>query len=463
MQSTSTISVVNSPYAGQKDVDSNSTMPHSIEAEAATLGSMIRDNTVVGDVIEVISKDDFYQLSHRIIFDAILNLFDNRRAIDTIILRDELDKVGKLEDAGGVEYLASLLDSVPSSANAVHYAGIVVERAKRRRLMGAATNILKIAVDSSRDVNGIIDEAETSIFNVAKQRTSTTILKVGDILSEAFHKITLSDARDKKLQIRGIPSGFYKLDELTGGFQPAQLIVIASRPSMGKTSLAIKLLDQIGLNEKKSALFFSLEMTGEQIAKVMICAHCGVPYHNISTGVLTQEEFTKLTTAASKFLESSIFIDDTPDLSIFDLRARARRMKAEHDIGIVIVDYLQMVRSGDRRAENRQQEIASISLKLKALAKEIEAPVIALAQLNRSPEAESRKPRMSDLRESGAIEQDADVVMLLHREEVYDTETEKKGICEIIVAKNRTGPTGSVDVAFLKDRMRFENLAQQYA
>lgn len=431
--------------------------PQNIEAEMSLLGAMMRDNRAIGDTLEIIDKNDFYRIVHRIIYEVIVNLYDKRQAIDVVTLKDELEKIGKLEEIGGAEYLVTIHEAVPNVANAVHYAKSVHDKASLRYLVETCNEIIGMAFEGEkRDAESLLDEAERKIFEAVKKKSVKAGLSIGDILSEVFHKIEL--VRDRKARLMGIPTGFYEIDDTISGFQPGQLIVIAGRPSMGKSSLAINLAEQISLNEHKAIHFFSLEMTKEQVAQIMLCSHCKISPFNVTSGKVSDEEIQRLLTAASRFQETPIFIDDSSDLSILELRARARRFKAEHNTDLIIIDYLQQLYSQDRRVENRQQEIALISRNLKSLAKELNIPVIALAQLNRSPEREDREPRLSDLRESGAIEQDADVVILLHREERYNPDTDKKGICDVNVAKNRTGPIRKTELAFMEEYMKFAPL-----
>lgn len=432
-------------------------LPQNIESEAALLGALILNNTVAGEVIEILHKDDFYRPSHRRLYETLVDLFINQQMVDSLILKNALEKRGWLEDVGGAEYIAELIDSVPSAANALHYARIIRERATLRTLMQKCSDIVREASQSTTDVDELVDRAEQIIFDIGKKRGARESTRIGDILRETFNKI--KDIRDRKARISGLSTGFYEMDDKLSGFQPAQFIVVAGRPSMGKTSLVLKIMESIGLDQAKPVLLFSVETTGSQIAETMLCSHCRISSHRLRKGLITEEEFQKLLLAAGRFHEAPIFIDDSSDLTVLELRARARRMKAEHDIQCIFVDYLQLINT--RQAENRQQEIATISRSLKALAKELNIPVVTLSQLNRAAEGrEGNKPRLADLRESGAIEQDADVVLLLYRDEYYHpSDTEQKGICDITVAKNRTGPVGDLQLLFQNEFARFENLS----
>lgn len=430
--------------------------PHDSEAEMALLGSLILNNRVIGDVIERIDGDTFYHPRNQAVFRAISELFSAMKACDSVTLKAELERQGLLEKIGGLDYIAQLVETVPSAANAMQYCDTVRSKAVLRNLLRTCDRIKQESLESTDESDRILDRAQELIFETAKKRGKEDAAQLGTILRSTFEQI--QDFRDRKQRILGLSSGFHELDDLMSGLQKAQLVVIAGRPSMGKTSLAMRMIENVGLEQGKPVLFFSLEMASSQIAQQMLCSHCRISSHKLRTGQLGEEDFQKLLMGAGSFHEAPIFIDDSADLSDLELRARARRYKAQFGIELVVVDYLQKMHSKD--AESRQQEISRISSSLKSLAKELEVPVIALAQLNRASEGrENHKPVLSDLRESGAIEQDADVVMLMYREEYYNPDTEKKNICEVNVAKNRTGPTDTVELVFLKDFTRFENLA----
>ena len=443
------------------DVLKEAALPQSREAEMALLGSMIYDNEVIGDVVEQVGQREMFAYpAHQIVFEAVLRLHLERKPIDLVVLRDDLMKDRRLDQVGGTEYLASLVETMPSSANALQYAGIVRDKFLLRNIIETCQKIVHNATQVTEDVEQVRDEAEKAIFQALARGEKGTVRTMTDILHETFRQI--QDIHDRKSRLLGMPTGFYELDDLLSGLQPGQLYIVAGRPSMGKTSLALNILENIALREGKPVLLFSLEMAAQQIAQSMLCSHARVDSNLLRSGRVSEEEFQKLVLAAGAFHEARILIDDSADLSALEVRTRARRMKAKEGIQLVVVDYLQKMhaRQGNRAPESRQLEISMISSNLKALAKEINVPVIALAQLNRAPEGrEDRKPMLSDLRESGAIEQDADAVLLLYREDYYDPNTEKKGVAEVILAKNRTGPVGNVDLAFLKHFTRFENLA----
>ena len=433
-------------------------VPHSVEAEMSLLGAMMLDADVAGDVIEIVDKQAFHEPRHQLIFDALVDLFLARRKLDLVTLKAELEKRGVLEVVGGIEYCESLVVQVPTSAHAPEYAQIIREKAILRQLLRACESVIREVREGGEDPDKLLDRAQSLIFEVAAKRGVQPVEPLSEILKRTFQQI--ADIHDRKARLLGLATGFYDLDDLLSGLQQSHLYIIAGRPSMGKTSLAMKIAENVAVELKKPVLFFSLEMAASQIAQQMLCSHCRVDSHRLRTGMLAENEYQKLNLGAGALAEAPILIDDSADLSILEIRARARRQKAEHpEMGLVIIDYLQKVHA---KSESREREVAVISSQLKSLAKELEIPVICLAQLNRRPEGrEGNTPQLSDLRESGAIEQDADVVMLLYREDYYNRETDQKNTCDVIVAKNRTGPTDQVKLAFIKEYTRFENLAVQ--
>jgi replicative DNA helicase len=432
--------------------------PHSIEAEMSLLGSMMLDADVAGEVVEIVDKSSFHEPRHQLIFDALVDLFLARRKLDLVTLKAELEKRGILEIVGGIEYCESLVVQVPTSAHAAEYAHIIREKSVLRQLLRTCESVIREVREGGQDPDKLLDRAQALIFEVAAKRGAQPVEKLSEILKRTFQQI--ADIHDRKARLLGLATGFYELDDLLSGLQGSHLYIIAGRPSMGKTSLAMKIGEHVAVELKKPVLFFSLEMAAAQIAQQMLCSHCRVDSHRLRTGLLAENEYQKLNLGAGALAEAPMLIDDSADLSILEIRARARRQKAEHpELGLVIIDYLQKVHA---KSESREREIAVISSQLKSLAKELEIPVICLAQLNRNAEGrEGNKPVLSDLRESGAIEQDADVVMLLYREDYYNRETDQKNTCDVIVAKNRTGPTDNVKLAFIKEYTRFENLAVQ--
>jgi replicative DNA helicase len=434
------------------------TVPFSPEAEMSVLGAMMLDSEVAGEVIEIIDSHAFHEPRHQLIFDALVDLYLARRKLDLVTLKAELEKRGTIEVVGGIEYCESLVVQVPTAAHAAEYAGIIREKAVLRQLLRTCESVIREVREGGEDPDKLLDRAQALIFEVAAKRGAQPVEKLSDILKRTFQQI--ADIHDRKARLLGLATGFYELDDLLSGLQGSHLYIIAGRPSMGKTSLAMKIGEHVAVELKKPVLFYSLEMAASQIAQQMLCSHCRVDSHRLRTGMLSESEYQKLNLGAGALAEAPMLIDDSADLSILEIRARARRQKAEHpDLGLVIVDYLQKVHA---KSESREREVAVISSQLKSLAKELEIPVICLAQLNRNPEGrEGNKPQLSDLRESGSIEQDADVVMLLYREDYYDRQTDQKNTCDIIVAKNRTGPTNDVKLAFIKEYTRFENLAVQ--
>ncbi len=428
--------------------------PHNTEAEVSFLGSAMLDQEVLGEAAQLLSPEDFYSTQHQILFRKLVGLYDAGQAVDLVIVKDALASEGLLEKVGGVENLVTIVESVPSSANGLHYAGIVREKATIRRLIQTATQIIQEAYTGTPDVDEMVDRAEQAVFEVASDREKGSATDIGEILRETFDKIDRMHETGGRFE--GLETGFYDLDNMTTGLQPSQLIIIAGRPSMGKTSFALALAGNVAVREDQAVAIFSLETSRQQIAENMLCMRAGVDAHRLRKGEITEEEWPRLTDAADRLSASKIIIDDTPGLSPLTLKAKARRMKARDNLGLIVIDYLQLMDAP--HAESRQQEISVISRSLKGIGRELSVPVIALSQLNRSVDArEDHRPRLSDLRESGAIEQDADVIMFLFREEYYEPTEENRGMAEVIVAKQRNGPTGKVDLRFRGSCLRFEN------
>jgi replicative DNA helicase len=376
-----------------------------------------------------------------------------------VTLIEELKKEGSLDDLGGPGCIAGLASSVPTAANIAHYARIVKEKYILRSLINTSTNIIQESYESGVDVDNLLDRAERLIFDITQDKIEGKMVSLKEMVRSSIEMI--DNLYQKKENVTGIPTGFHELDIMTAGLQPSDLIVIAGRPSMGKSALASSLTEHVGVVEKMPVGFFSLEMAKEQLVQRMLCSHARVNAHKVRTGFLSQSDWPRLVSAAGRLSEAPIFIDDTPAISILELRAKARRLKAQHDIKLVIVDYLQLMQ-GPARSENRQQEISEISRSLKALARELNVPLIAISQLSRAVEQRSdHRPQLSDLRESGAIEQDADVVILLLREEYYNQTEENKGIADIIIAKQRNGPVDTLKLTFINEYMRFENLSKR--
>ena len=432
--------------------------PQNIDAEMAVLGAMLIDEKAIPEVLEFINSDSFYREEHKVIFSSIVSLFDNRKKADILTVSEYLSKKKLLDKVGGSSYLAALADFVPTAANVIHYAHIVKEKNILRSLVSSATQIAEAVYKEEEDVSAILDKAERLIFEISDKRIEGGYVHIKQIIKDGIELI--ESLYHKKSHITGIPTGFADFDIKTAGLQNSDLIIVAGRPSMGKSAIATSIAEYAAVEEKIPVGFFSLEMSKEQLMQRFLCSQAKVDVHKLRTGFLAPSEWPILTAAAGRLSEAPVFIDDTPAINIFELRAKARRLKAHHNIQLIIVDYLQMIRSV-RRGESRQQEISEISRALKALAKEINVPVVAVSQLSRAVEARGdHRPQLSDLRESGAIEQDADVVVLLLREEYYNPTPENKGIAEAIIAKQRNGPVGSVFLGFIKEYMKFVNISK---
>jgi replicative DNA helicase len=432
------------------------TLPHNAEAERTVLGAVLVDNSAFNSAAEVLNRDDFYRDGHRRIFDAMAALAERSIPIDTVTLKDELVRTSSLEAVGGAAYLASLVEGLPRITNVDEWGRIIREKAVLRRLIHASTRIAQECYEAERDPSEILDSAEKSIFEIAERRLNQGFVGIRDIVKESFRTIDqLSQSKDL---VTGLPTGFVDLDDKTSGLQKGELIIVAARPAMGKTSLCLNIAQNASHRTGETVGIFSLEMSKEQLVLRLLCSDARVDAHRLRTGNLQEKDWARLAKAYAELSASNLFIDDSAMLTPLEIRAKCRRLKAEHGLSLIIVDYLQLV-SGGGRVENRQQEIASISRSFKGLAKELEVPVMALSQLSRAPEARSdRRPQLSDLRESGAIEQDADIVMFIYREEEHKPTDENRGIAEVIIGKQRNGPTGSVKLAFLKEYTRFENL-----
>ncbi len=433
--------------------------PHSLDAEQSVLGAVLLDNEAVNAVLEVLKPSDFYQPSHRSLFEQMVELYERQEPIDVVTLTAQLRSSNQLDKVGGVEYLSQLVDFVPTAANTQYYARIIKEMSIRRKLIHEVSEIADEAFNTRGDIDGFVDSVEQRIFQVSESRLAAGFVKVGDVVKDSIKQVEKLYINQEP--ITGVPSGFTDLDSMTFGFQPSDLVIIAGRPSMGKTSLALSMANYVGLESGAAVAVFSLEMSKEQIVMRMLCSEAKVSNSRVRSGKLGESDFPHLVDAASKIAQSKIFVDDTPAISVLEMRAKARRLHREHPLSLIVVDYLQLMRGTSRKAERRDQEISEISGSLKALAKELSIPVIALSQLNRGVESrQDKRPLMSDLRESGAIEQDADIIIFVYRDEVYNPETPDKGVSELIISKHRNGPVGLVKLAFHAEFTRFENLAQ---
>ncbi len=432
--------------------------PQNLDAEQAVLGSMLIEEEAVVQAAQLLEEPTFYTDTHRKIFAALLSLYKANVPVDLVTVTDELKKRNQLEDIGGASYLAMLTSVVPTAANAEHYCRIVKQKAILRDLIRASTQIASECYEGAGEPDLLLDRAETLIFDIASKKLKRDAVAMKDIIKSSIEMIDALYQR--KGMITGLPTGFIELDQQLAGLQPSEFIVVAGRPAMGKSSFALCVAEHVALAQKVGVAVFSLEMSKENVVQRMLCSHARINAHNVRSGMLSTSDWPNLTKAAGKLSEAPIFIDDSPSISVLELRAKARRLKSRHDIGLIILDYLQLM-DETSYSDNRQQEVSVISRSLKALARELGVPVIAVSQLSRAPERrESFRPRLSDLRESGAIEQDADVVLMLFREDYYNPTEENKGIAEVIIAKQRNGPTGTVRLAFIKDYTRFEPLAQ---
>jgi len=435
-------------------------LPHNLEAERCVLGSILIRNDAFNIAVELVDADDFFRDAHRRVFEQMVGLNERGQAIDFVTIKDELNRSGDLDDVGGPAYISALADGVPRSTNVEHYARIVKEKAKLRSLIHSANKIVSTAYEAERDADTVLDEAEQEIFSIAEDRVHEGFVPLSALVQDSF--TTIEKLQEHNSLVTGIPTGFTDIDYLTSGFQPADLIIVAGRPSMGKTAFVLNVAQHIGTKTEKTVGFFSLEMAKEQLFQRMLTTEAKIDAHRFRTGQLSDGDYKQLSTAMGLLESARVFIDDTAGISVLEMRAKSRRLKAEHGLDLVIVDYIQLMQ-GRGRFENRTQELASISRSLKGLAKELGVPVVALSQLSRAPEARSdRRPQLSDLRESGALEQDADVVIFIFREEMYEETPENQNLAEIIVGKQRNGPTGNVKLAFIKQQTRFQNLAPDF-
>ena len=432
--------------------------PHDIEAEQAVIGSMLTDQEAVNAAVETLKPEDFYREDNKIIYSALLNLYNKAQAIDIITLKSELSAMGKLDAIGGLEYIAELPEKVPTTSNVERYIKIVEEKSMLRNLIKAANDIIDAGYDQTEDVEDIMDEAEKKIFNVVQNKEQNIgFASISDVLVESFTK--LEELYNSKQTVTGIPTGFADLDRKTAGLHGSELILVAARPAMGKSAFALNIGTYAATRAKVPVAIFNLEMSKDQLANRILCSEALVDSNHVRTGELTDDELAKLAEASGELSQAPIYICDTPGISVMEIRARCRKLKMEKNIGLIIIDYLQLIQGSAKNANNRVQEIAEISRSLKILAKELNVPVIALSQLSRAVEArDDHRPMLSDLRESGSIEQDADIVMFLYRDDYYNQESNKKNIAEVIIAKQRAGETGTVELAWVGQYTKFGNL-----
>src|SRR5690348_1855002 len=433
------------------------TPPHDIAAEQCVLGGMLLSKDAISDVLEVIRPHDYYRPAHQLVHEVILDLYGRGEPADAVTIAAELTKRGDLTRVGGAPYLHTLIASVPTAANAGYYARIVRERAILRRLVEVGTRIVQLGYSGDGDADELLDRAEAEIYGVSDRRVSEDYHPLSEIMPGALDEIEAIGSRGGALT--GVPTGFSDLDALTNGLHPGQMVVIAARPALGKSTLALDLARAATVKHGLPCVIFSLEMGRNEITMRLLSAEARVPLHSMRTGQMSDEDWTRLARRMSEVVEAPLYIDDSPNMSMMEIRAKCRRLKQRHDLKLVIIDYLQLM-SSPKRVENRQQEVSEMSRSLKLLAKELDVPVIAVAQLNRGPEQRTdKKPLLSDLRESGSIEQDADVVILLHREDAYEKESPRAGEADLIVAKHRNGPTATVTVAFQGHYSRFVDMA----
>ncbi len=438
--------------------------PHSYELEASVLGAILIDKDGLVKIADLLAPDDFYEVRHQQIYEAILELYEKRSPIDVLTLADQLKSRGKLETSGGPSYLAELTNFVPTAAHVVDYADLVAQKSLRRRLLTVHDKLADLVKDESKELKALIEEAEAELFNVSQRHVKQSVVSLEKILEESFDR--LDDLHKDKNKLRGVPTGFKDMDDILAGLQRSDLFILAARPSMGKTALALNLAHNVSVLAKEPVLVFSLEMSKEQLVDRLLAMESGVDAWALRTGNLTDSDFEKIGHAMGALSEAPMFIDDTPGITVSDLRTKARREAHRRPLGLIIVDYLQLMSGGSKfgSSDNRVQEISEISRGLKGIARELNVPLIALSQLSRSVENRSPQiPQLADLRESGSIEQDADVVAFIYREEYYNTETERKNITDILIKKHRNGPTGGVELYFDRERQRFRSLDTKHA
>lgn len=436
----------------------NKLPPQNIEAEQSVIGALLIDNEAINKALESLAADDFYRESHKKIFEAVIELYQKNEPADLVTVTNVLKNKDLLDDVGGAAYVASLASSVPTAANIAHYARIVRDKAILRKLISSATSIIDQGYSNSGDVDAFLDDAERTIFEVAQNKIKQSFYAIKDVVKESYKLI--EKLYERKEPITGVPTGYADLDRMTAGLQPSDLVIVAGRPSMGKTAFALNIVAHAAMSAKVPCAVFSLEMSKEQLVQRLLCSEAKVSGSKLRGGFLAESDWPRLTRACGALSEAPIYIDDTPAMNVLEMRAKARRLQKEKELGLIVVDYIQLAR-GVGRIESREREIAEISSSLKALAKELSVPVIAISQLNRAVESrQDKRPQLADLRESGAIEQDADVIMFVYRDEMYNRESEEKGVAEIIIGKQRNGPTGFTKLAFLNEFTRFENLAK---
>ncbi|TVX89793.1 replicative DNA helicase [Paenibacillus agilis] len=436
--------------------------PQHAEAEQAVLGAILLQSEALITSMERVQAEDFYQPAHQIIYEAMIELGEEGQPIDIVTLAAKLQSKNQLDDIGNVSYLSQLANAVPTAANVDYYAQIIEEKSMLRRLIRTATQIASEGYTGEDNIGALLSDAERRILEISNRRSSSGFIAIKDVLMEVFDRVEMLSEQAEGTT--GIPSGFTDLDKMTSGFQRSDLIIVAARPSVGKTAFALNVAQNVGVRAKETVAIFSLEMSAAQLVQRMICAESNVDATRLRSGKLEDDDWEKLTMSIASLSEAQIFIDDTPGITVADIRAKCRRLKKEHGLGMILIDYLQLISGRGKAGENRQQEVSEISRTLKMIARELEVPVIALSQLSRGVEQrQDKRPMMSDLRESGSIEQDADIVAFLYRDDYYDKESEKKNIIEIIIAKQRNGPVGTVELVFLKNFNKFVSYERNHA
>jgi replicative DNA helicase len=431
--------------------------PHNVEAEESVLGSMLLSKDAIAEVLELLREDDFYRPAHRTVFRSVLELYGHGDAVDAVTVQEELRRNGSLADIGGAPFLHTLVASVPTAANASYYARIVKEAGVLRRLIDVGTQIVQLGFETPQDTERAVDIAESLVYQVAQGRVTEDYHSLRDVLTGTLEAI--ERLHEDHREITGVPTGFPDLDRLTSGLQPANLIIVAARPAVGKSTLGLDVARHAAVRGSVPTVVFSLEMSRTELVQRLMCAECTVDMQRLRTGRMEESDWTRLTRSLGKLADAPLFIDDSPGTTMMEIRAKCRRLRQRHGLGLVVVDYLQLMQPS-KRFESRQQEVSEISRSLKLLAKELEVPVIAISQLSRQPEARSdKKPMLSDLRESGALEQDADMVLFIYRDDLYDPESPRKGEADLILAKHRNGPTDTVTVTFQGQYSRFAPMA----
>ena len=446
------------PNAASSAVPYDRTPPSNLDAEVSVIGSMLLSRDAIAEVTEVLLSDDFYRGAHRTMYEVIRDLYDRGEPVDAVLIADELDRRGQLDDVGGALAIADLVAKVPTAANALYYARIVSEHAIRRRLIDVGTKVTQLGYQIDKGADEALDTAEAMVFEIAQQRQTSEFILMKDLVNEAW--VQIEERYENKQSITGLATGFHDFDHITQGLQPQNLIILAARPAMGKSTLVMNIAAHVCVEQRRPVLIFSLEMSKNEIVQRLLSAEARIPSDKLRTGRFDDSDWPKLSQAVGRLAEAPMYIDDTPGVTLMEIRSKARRLKAKHGLDLLIVDYLQLMQS-HKKTENRVQEVSELSRGLKILAKELDIPVIALSQLSRRPEERpDKRPQLADLRESGSIEQDADIVTFIYRDEVYDPDSAAKGEAELILAKHRNGPLGVTRLSFIGHHSRFASMAR---